>query len=41
MTSVKFVESVSYPVSPLLLEINKYMKENTYLRNYVFSENYN
>ena len=37
-TSVEFVESVSYPVSPLLVEVNKYVKENTYLRNYVFSE---
>ena len=37
-TSVEFVESVSYPVSPLLVEVNKYVNENTYLRNYVFSE---
>ncbi|WP_172369034.1 PilN domain-containing protein [Sporosarcina jiandibaonis] len=37
-TSVEFVESVSYPVSPLLIEVNKYANENTYLRNYVFSE---
>jgi hypothetical protein len=37
-TSVEFVESVSYPISPLLVEVNKYVKENTYLRNYVFSE---
>ena len=36
--SVKFVESVSYPVSPLLIEINKYIKEDTYLRNYFFTE---
>lgn len=37
-TSISFVESVAYPVSPLLLEINKYVNGNTYLRNYVFSE---
>lgn len=38
-TSVEFIESVSYPVSPLLVEINKYAQENAYLRDYVFSEN--
>ncbi|MCZ2259824.1 hypothetical protein [Sporosarcina sp. G11-34] len=38
-TSVEFVESVSYPVSPLLIEINKYVNEHTYLRDYLFSEN--
>jgi len=38
-TSVEFVESVSYPVSPLLVEVNKYVNEHTYLRDYVFSEN--
>ncbi|WP_210468780.1 PilN domain-containing protein [Sporosarcina sp. 6E9] len=37
-TSVEFVESVSYAVSPLLVEVNKYVNENTYLRNYIFSE---
>lgn len=37
--SVTFIENVSYPISPLLVEINKYVHENTYLRDYVFSEN--
>ena len=36
--SVEFVESVSYPVSPLVIEINKYLDENAYLRDYLFSE---
>ncbi len=38
-TSVKFIDSISYPVSPLLEEINSYVGPNTYLRDYVFSEN--
>lgn len=38
-TSVQFIESISYPVSPLLEEINSYVGPNTYLRDYVFSEN--
>jgi hypothetical protein len=37
--TVQFIESVAYPVSPLLIEINKYIRENTYLREYLFSEN--
>lgn len=36
--SVAFVERVSYPVSPLIIEINNYLKDNTYLRDYSFSE---
>ncbi len=38
-TTVQFVESVTYRVSPLLIEINNYIPDNTYLREYSFSEN--
>ncbi|KXH87315.1 PilN domain-containing protein [Sporosarcina sp. HYO08] len=38
-TSVQFIESVSYPVSPLLTELLKYIPENTYVRSYKFTEN--
>lgn len=38
-TSVRFVESVSYPVSPLLTELLKYIPVNTYVRSYMFTEN--
>lgn len=37
-TSVTFVESVSYPVSPLIEEIYSLLLLNTYLRNYEFEE---
>ena len=38
-TTVQFVESVAYRMSPLLIEINNYIPDNTYLRAYSFSEN--
>lgn len=37
-TAVAFIESVSYPVSPLLVEVNRYITPNTYLREYQFTE---
>lgn len=37
-SSVTFVESVSYPVSPLIDEIQSLLVVNTYLRNYEFNE---
>lgn len=37
-SSVTFVESVSYPVSPLIDEIQSLLAENTYLRAYQFNE---
>lgn len=37
-TSVRFIESVSYPVSPLLLELQSYIPQNTYVRGYSFTE---
>ena len=36
--SVAFTERISYPVSPLIIEINKYLESNAYLREYSFSE---
>ena len=36
--SVAFTERISYPVSPLIIEINKYLDEYAYLREYSFSE---
>jgi Tfp pilus assembly protein PilN len=36
--SVEFIESVSYPVSPLLIEINKFMQPGARISNYSFSE---
>ena len=36
--SVAFVERVSYPVSPLIIEINHYLDDDAYLRDYSFSE---
>lgn len=36
--SLAFVERVSYPVSPLIDEINGLLPEHAYLRNYSFSE---
>lgn len=36
--SVAFVERVSYPVSPLIMEINHYLDDDAYLRDYSFSE---
>jgi len=36
--SVVFAESVSYPVSPLLIEVDSLLEENTYLRRYDFME---
>ena len=36
--SVAFAESVSYPVSPLLIEVDSLLEENTYLRRYDFME---
>ncbi len=37
-TSVRFVEGISYPVSPLIVELNRYLDEHAYLRNYSFRE---
>ncbi|SDM80108.1 hypothetical protein SAMN05518871_102269 [Psychrobacillus sp. OK028] len=37
-TAVEFVESVSYPVSPLIDEIYSLIEANTYLRSYQFNE---
>lgn len=37
--SLAFVERVSYPVSPLIDEAQKLLTDNTYLRQYSFSEN--
>lgn len=37
--SVQFVESVSYPVSPLIDEIQELKPERAYLRSYSFGEN--
>lgn len=37
-TSVTFVENVSYPVSPLIEEVHSLLLENSYLRDYQFSE---
>lgn len=36
--SVAFVERVSYPVSPLIDEIQSLLQEHTYLRNYSFND---
>ncbi|MCZ8533039.1 hypothetical protein [Psychrobacillus psychrodurans] len=36
-TSVSFAESVSKPVSPLLIEVNALLEEHTYLREYDFT----
>lgn len=36
--SIIFAESVSYPVSPLLIEVDSLLAENTYLRRYDFLE---
>jgi len=36
--SVTFVESVSYPISPLIDEVHSLILENTYLRDYQFGE---
>ncbi|WP_277584460.1 PilN domain-containing protein [Psychrobacillus antarcticus] len=37
-SSVTFVESISYPVSPLIDEVHRLLLENTYLRDYQFGE---
>lgn len=36
--SVAFVERVSYPVSPVIIETRNLLPTDTYLRSYVFSE---
>lgn len=36
--SVAFVERVSYPVTPVILETRNLLSSDTYLRDYVFSE---
>lgn len=36
-TSVSFAESVSKPVSPLLIEVNALLEEHTFLREYEFT----
>ena len=35
---VQFVESVSYPITPLITEINQLLPKFTYLRSYEFTE---
>ncbi|WP_391202198.1 PilN domain-containing protein [Psychrobacillus sp. L4] len=37
-SSVDFVEGVSYPVSPLMDEVQSLLVDNTYLRDYQFDE---
>lgn len=37
-TSVRFIESISYPVSPLIKELHRYLDDHAYLRNYSFHE---
>lgn len=37
-SSVTFVKSISYPVSPLIDEVHRLLLENTYLRDYQFGE---
>ncbi|MFJ7971190.1 hypothetical protein [Psychrobacillus sp. NPDC096389] len=37
-TSVTFAERVSYPVSPLLIEVNALLEPHTYFRQYEFVE---
>lgn len=37
--SVQFVEKISYPVTPLIDEMQALLPEQTYLRKYAFSEN--
>lgn len=37
--SVQFVESISYPVTPLIDETRALLPAHTYLRNYTFGEN--
>lgn len=37
-TSVQFIEGISYPVSPLIVELKRYLDEHAYLRNYSFRE---
>lgn len=37
-TAVQFIEAISYPVSPLIIELNRYLDEHAYLRNYSFRE---
>ena len=36
--SVSFAENISYPVSPLLIEVNSLLEKHTYLRKYEFLE---
>ena len=36
--SVKFVENVTYPVTPLISEIERLLAEHTYVREYEFNE---
>ncbi|MCM3357820.1 hypothetical protein MKY09_07480 [Psychrobacillus sp. FSL K6-4046] len=37
-SSVAFAETISYPVSPLLIEVDTLIEEHTYLRQYGFLE---
>lgn len=37
-SSVAFADNISYPVSPLLIEVDALIEENTYLRQYEFLE---
>ena len=37
-SSVAFAETISYPVSPLLIEVDTLIEEHTYLRQYEFLE---
>lgn len=36
--SVKFVENVTYPVTPLIMETERLLSEHTYVREYEFNE---
>lgn len=38
IASVSFAENISYPVSPLLVEVNSLLEKHTYLRKYEFLE---
>ncbi|MEK4521579.1 PilN domain-containing protein [Psychrobacillus sp. FSL W7-1493] len=38
IASVSFAENISYPVSPLLIEVNSLLEKHTYLRKYEFLE---
>lgn len=37
-TTVAFIERISYPVSPIIVEVNRGLDEHAYLRDYSFTE---